>query len=263
MKRIPCTLALLTRNSGSTLPKALEHAEDFAEILICDGRSTDNTIEIAEAQGGRVILQDQRYLDETGRLIDYSGPRNQLLQEAKYDWIFFLDSDEQLTLGLVAEIAETVESETETFVYLVPRKYVYEKKVIEAAISYPNRQYRFFHRQHVSQFTKRIHERIRFAETEVVGELKAHLLVPFHYKDVNELKQKLKKYIKMEIEEAPIDSLYQRYRYGKEACKRIIAQTVRLFTRRFFKTGEKLPLRLELIQIEYNIKLAIGWVMKR
>jgi glycosyltransferase involved in cell wall biosynthesis len=260
---IPCTFALLTRNSGKTLRPALKFADQFADVLICDGGSTDDTVAIAQAHGARVILQDTAFQDETGKLVDYSGPRNQLLEAAKCDWFFSIDSDEELTPELVAEIRRTVASATNTFVYLVPRKYVYENKLIEAAISYPNRQYRFFHRRHVTQYTKRIHERIRFAADEPVGELTNFLLVPFHYESVAELRRKTDKYIQMEIEEMPLSTARQRFKFGKEMVKRIVAQVIRLFTRRFFKRGHKLPLRFELLQIKYNFDLGIQGLFKK
>ncbi len=102
--KISCTIAVLTFNSGKTLERALESAKDFAEILVCDGGSTDGTLLIAERYGARVLPQDARFKDREGRIMDFSGVRNQTLSAAKYDWFFYLDSDELLTPELVTEL---------------------------------------------------------------------------------------------------------------------------------------------------------------
>ena len=45
--KILCTVAVLTKNSAETLARALESAKEFAEIIVCDGGSTDRTLDIA------------------------------------------------------------------------------------------------------------------------------------------------------------------------------------------------------------------------
>ena len=93
MQRIPCTVGILTHNSAATLPRALESVRDFAEIIICDGGSSDETLAIAERFGARVIAQDRQFVDVEGRIVDYAGTRNQMLKGSSEQWFFFFDSD--------------------------------------------------------------------------------------------------------------------------------------------------------------------------
>ncbi|MBU6323773.1 glycosyltransferase, partial [Patescibacteria group bacterium] len=93
--KIPCSVEIVTRNSGATLRRALESVKDFAEVLVVDGGSTDDTLAIAHEYGAKIILQDPAFLDGEGRIADFSGVRNQGLAAAREPWFFFLDSDEE------------------------------------------------------------------------------------------------------------------------------------------------------------------------
>jgi len=56
-KKIPASVGILTLNSGKTLRRALNSLTDFAEIIVCDGNSTDDTLEIAREYGAKIIRQ--------------------------------------------------------------------------------------------------------------------------------------------------------------------------------------------------------------
>ena len=53
--KISCSVGILTFNSAASLPVCLESVKHFSEIIICDGGSTDSTIEIARKFGCVVI----------------------------------------------------------------------------------------------------------------------------------------------------------------------------------------------------------------
>ena len=162
MNSIPCTVSILTHNSGKTLARALESVKDFSEIIICDSGSTDNTLEIAHKYGARIITQDKQYLDKDGRIIDFAGVRNQCLKKSTQDWFFFLDSDEYIGSDLVEEVREKVSKEPAA--YWVPRKYVYKGVVVDCSVTYPSQQMRFFHSAVAQQFFKPVHEKIFLKE---------------------------------------------------------------------------------------------------
>ena len=97
--RISATVGILTFNSEKTLERALESVKDFAEILICDGGSTDSTREIAARYGAKVIQQDARFKNADGRLRDWGGVRQQMLESASNEWFLYIDSDETISDG--------------------------------------------------------------------------------------------------------------------------------------------------------------------
>src|SRR5580704_187819 len=66
------------------------------EIVVVDSGSSDRTREIAANLGARVIEEPWR---------GYAAQKNFAAASAAYDWILSIDADEELTPGLVAEIA--------------------------------------------------------------------------------------------------------------------------------------------------------------
>lgn len=173
---IPATVAILTRNSGHTLEKALKSARAFKDVLICDGGSTDATRDIAARYGVRVITQNASYLDESGRIIDFAQARNQCLAAAQEEWFLFLDSDEALTPGLVEEIGNATQGVPGA--YWVLRTYVWHTERIACATTYPSKQMRFFARSVVEQFRKAVHERIVLRSGTPVKTFVHPMLVP-------------------------------------------------------------------------------------
>jgi len=82
------SILIPTFNSSKTLPLVLESLsiqtmQNF-EVLVCDGGSTDNTIEIAEKWGAKIICRGIRNI---------SLARNILLDNALGDILVFIDSD--------------------------------------------------------------------------------------------------------------------------------------------------------------------------
>ena len=170
--KIPATVAILTFNSGKTLERALESVKDFDDILLCDGGSTDDTLEIARAFGARVIPQDAKNKDASNRLVNYGGARQQCLEAAKYNWYLYIDSDETISEDLREEIREIV-SESMTgetpLVYQVPISIMLGEKMIRYSTNYPGYQFRFFNRTSGARYVKQVHERIEFdrAKTKI------------------------------------------------------------------------------------------------
>lgn len=253
-EKIPAAVAILTRNSAATLPRALESVREFAEIIVCDGGSTDGTLELARAAGARVIAQEPRFKDGAGRISDFAGVRNQTLAAASRPWFFFLDSDEYLAPAIVAEIGGIV-SRGAPAAYWVPRKYVVEGVVIACAATYPtNKQIRFFHKDAAATFIKTIHEKIELKKGARVLALANPMYVPMT-NDPRVLREKWDYYVSLECrrraalgffawlgvcaENAKISALYL-FRFGKNL----------LFCR-----GPRLPWRLERERHVYHFHI--------
>ncbi|PIT86240.1 MAG: hypothetical protein COU33_04280, partial [Candidatus Magasanikbacteria bacterium CG10_big_fil_rev_8_21_14_0_10_43_6] len=175
--KIPCTVAILTRNSANTLRKTLGSLERFEEMIICDGGSTDDTLAIAQEHGARIIIQDRQFLDADGRINDFSRVRNQTLEAASYDWYFYIDADEEATSNLVEEIAKIVDGGSPA-AYWIPRQYVFQGKHIKCATTYPNKQMRLFNKKVTNEFIKAVHERIEVISSTSIYETKGVILVP-------------------------------------------------------------------------------------
>ncbi|MBP9760292.1 MAG: glycosyltransferase family 2 protein [Candidatus Pacebacteria bacterium] len=176
--KIHCSVGILTFQSGATVGRCLESLKDFDEVMVCDGGSTDETLSLANAYGCKIVPQNKNYKDSSGHLVDFSGVRNQTLEEATYDWFLYIDSDEFVSSLLVDEIRSIVEGGASPALYKLPRKYVVDGVIIECASSYPNYSVRFFHRNVVGKFVKKVHERVEVISGSEVRVLKNCEYVP-------------------------------------------------------------------------------------
>ena len=250
-QKIPCTVAILTRNSSESLPRALQSVKNFSEIIVCDGYSTDETRVIAAQYGARIIDQDKRFLSSDGLIIDYSGVRNQTLVAASQPWFFFLDSDEYLSAALAREIRLAVASGIPA-VYWVPRKYVYKGNIIDNSITYPNKQMRFFNAQLTSCFIKEVHERIEVLPSAEIKQFEEHLLVPIDC-SVNDIKRKWSRYLEIESMRSPAITA-RRWARGALHELAVSGLYVARFIRNLFRRGSRLPARFELVRLWYQWK---------
>lgn len=172
MDRIPATVGILTFNSGSTLRRALESVRDFEEVVVCDGDSTDDTLDIAREFGAKVVMQDGAYKNADGTLKDYGGVRNQLLSAASHDWFLYIDSDETISDGLREEIRQAVTHSTGALVYRVPIGIMMDGRYLKHSSNYPGYQTRFFNKRSGARFIRPVHERIEFGDDIKVGTFK-------------------------------------------------------------------------------------------
>ncbi len=243
MTKIPCSVCILTHNSAAGLARALESVRDFDEKIICDGGSTDATLEIAARYGARVILQDNAFKDSTGKITDFSGVRNQYLAAAAHDWIFALDSDERITEALAEEVRSACN--TEPTAYWVLRKYEFKNTVIEHAMNYPARQMRFFHRAAVEKYFKSIHERILVKDGARVKTLKGYMIVPVAEEGFETVKRKWCAYIELErARRAPISLRTWVRKSAREVA--IMGRYLFRLARVQLQKGAKFPIMVEV-----------------
>ncbi len=252
-EKIPCTIAILTKNSATTLPRALESVREFADIVVCDGGSTDATHAIAAEHGARIIAQDTTYLRPDGYIRDFSGVRNQTLEAAREPWFFFLDSDEYLSSEIVDEMRHVI-SQGSKGAYWVPRKYVLHGKVIDCATTYPNYSMRFFAKSSVERFIKEVHERIKVKDGVEPGHLLHALLVPVDPVMRNSW-AKDRRYIAIEVvrsrERTTLDLLRgSLHTWGVSGL-----YLIRLIRCLLFCRGTRMPILLELDRHWYHVKL--------
>jgi (heptosyl)LPS beta-1,4-glucosyltransferase len=95
------TVALATYNEEHNLQACLESVKDIAgEIVIVDGSSKDNTIEIAKKFGAEVIITNNPPI--------FHINKQKALELSKNDWILQLDADERITPELSEEIQKII-----------------------------------------------------------------------------------------------------------------------------------------------------------
>lgn len=99
MNKIPITVIVSVKNEALNLPYCLQNLKRFAQIIVVDSGSTDDTKSIAIAMGAEVLQ-----FNWNGK---FPKKRNWALQNAKldHDWILFLDADEFVSDAFVDEVA--------------------------------------------------------------------------------------------------------------------------------------------------------------
>ena len=92
MAETSCSAVLVVRDEAATLGDCLRSIRDLVdEIVVLDTGSSDDTRDIAQDAGARVIRS--RWLD------DFSLVRNEASSHARGDWIFSIDADERVVRG--------------------------------------------------------------------------------------------------------------------------------------------------------------------
>lgn len=107
------SVLILARNEENNIKDCIESCNFADEVIVIDDNSTDKTKEIAEQLGARVINRSMNG--------DWGGQQTFAIQQAKYEWIFFIDADERCTPELGKEIRETIEK-NEHYTYWIKRK---------------------------------------------------------------------------------------------------------------------------------------------
>jgi glycosyltransferase involved in cell wall biosynthesis len=99
---LPLSVIIPVRNEAHNLPRCLEALRCVGEVYVVDSQSSDETCEIAQSYGAKVIQ------------FHYAGGWPKKRQWAMdtlpiaYDWILLLDADEILTPELASEIRQAI-----------------------------------------------------------------------------------------------------------------------------------------------------------
>lgn len=96
---------VLAKNCGDTIGNTLESLRDFANVVVYDNGSTDNTIDIAKSFENVDLV--------CGEFKGFGWSKNRAASYAKNDWVLIIDSDEVIQANLI-ETLKTKELERGT-----------------------------------------------------------------------------------------------------------------------------------------------------
>ncbi|MDP1663315.1 MAG: glycosyltransferase family 2 protein [Phycisphaerales bacterium] len=124
--RLPLSVAIVCKNSAATIGRTLESVKGLAgEIVAIDSGSTDATIPMIEAAGGRVIAS---------AWLGHVKTKQKALEAAKQPWVLSLDSDESLEPVLEASIrAAVTRDDPAVDGYTLNRKVYYDGRFLNYA----------------------------------------------------------------------------------------------------------------------------------
>jgi hypothetical protein len=96
------SVCLMVRDEEKNLPRALDSVREVAdEILVVDTGSADATVSIAESRGARVFHYDWHD--------DFSAPHNFLWEQARGEWLLWLDGDESLVASSIPNLRQCIQ----------------------------------------------------------------------------------------------------------------------------------------------------------
>lgn len=258
MQKIPCSVLVLTRNSASSLDRCLRPLTDFAEIVVHDANSEDNTVEIAARYGAKIFKQYDTD-EKSVRVRDFTEMRLKQRAAATYDWVLYIDSDEELSQEAVAEIRAILATAEPKTIIKIPRVPVIDGVPRTRGNIFSGVMPRIHHRGSGAtlQKGKTVHEKYQYDKTFTEISLKALLYVPLP--DVLDLRSKDDRYITLEIERMRRDgyswSHYVRWMLVREPL--IMVQILVKIILAFPELGHKdsVPVAHHLRYVRYHWRL--------
>jgi len=140
---MPISACVITFNEEKNLSRCLDSLEGLVdEVVVVDSESSDGTRKLAEEAGARVVVQPW---------LGFVGQRNFALEQCRFDWIFSIDADEEVSAELRATLLDLkprlgVPSEGETFAFALPRRVWYLNRWIWHGVWYPDYVIRLFYK---------------------------------------------------------------------------------------------------------------------
>ena len=158
---------IITFNEERNIAKAVDSVSWADEVLVIDSHSADKTREIAESRGAKVIERDWP---------GFSEQKQFGVDAATNDWILSIDADEWVSGGLREEIQSVGKKGTELAGYRIPRLTIYMGREIRHGGWFPDRQLRFFNRNHCRWNGRIIHESVETDDISRIGRLSGILM---------------------------------------------------------------------------------------
>lgn len=142
---------IITFNEEEKIADAIKSVAWADEILVVDSESADDTRQIAEALGAKVLIKKWQ---------GFSAQKQFAVEKASFEWVFSLDADERVSEKLKAEILK-LKNETKNITadgFRIPRLSFYMHRPIRHGGWYPDWQMRFFDRRRGKWKDVLIHE---------------------------------------------------------------------------------------------------------
>jgi len=265
-EKINCSVGILTLNCGDTLRRCLESLKDFGEIIICDGNSTDNTLEIAKEYNAKIIKQYDSDEPNLRCAKDKANVRQKNMDTANYDWYFFMDADDILSPETIEEIKQIVNNDSEFLVYKMPTKIIINDKITNYASWYPAYQIRLLKRSTGAKFKGKVHDHIVFDKIKYkTGIMKNYYYFIWPDERVKNFWDYQKIYTRREVDVFEINSWKIFLYWGIYHRLKIIAGFLMRIPLSYVQYGFKyrLPLRFELLVLVQHFYLIYLLTLKR
>lgn len=176
---------IIAFNEAEKVRATIESAQWADEVILVDSWSTDNTAEIAQALGAKVIQVDFK---------GFGDLRNKALEACSHEWIFSLDADERCTPEVAAEIRDITANADCLDAYWTPRRNFFMGRWIKHSGWYPNyRQPQLFRKSSLHYDLKPVHEGYVLNSDKPIGHME-NAIWQFPFKNMAEVMHKANRY---------------------------------------------------------------------
>ncbi len=190
-KRI--SVVINTLNEEKNIEQAIKSVKWADEIIVCDMRSEDKTVEIAKKLGAKIFLYKKEGFVEPAR--------NFAISKASNEWILILDADEQISETLAKRLQEIAQKMHQIDYIKIPRKNLIFGHWMKYCGWWPDYNIRFFKKGKI-KWTNKIHR-----PPESLGQgldLPAEeqfALIHYSYQTISQFLGRLDRYTTIQAEE--------------------------------------------------------------
>jgi glycosyltransferase involved in cell wall biosynthesis len=149
---LPISAVIISHDAASRIGQCLASVSFCDEIIVVDSGSSDGTVDLARSAGARVIEQPW---------LGY-GPQKQIaVQQAAFDWVLCLDTDEAVSESLRSSIQmELAAPQARARVFAVARCNRFLGRWLRHGEGYPDWSVRLFHRAAARWSDDAVHEKV-------------------------------------------------------------------------------------------------------
>lgn len=178
------SVLIITLNEEHHIKSLLEDVDFADEIIVVDSYSTDKTVNIVESFANVKLIQHH--------FTNYTSQRNFALDQAKNQWILFIDADEKLTSELKSEIVTAINSKNVASAYFIYRIFMFKNCRLNFSGWQTDKIFRLFDKSKCRYNEERtVHEKLIVSGK--IASLK-HKIIHFSYSSYKDYKSKMYNY---------------------------------------------------------------------
>ena len=180
INKVKLSVVILTKNEEKRITDCINSVLGWVdEIIIVDDESSDNTREIAEKLGAKVLVK---------KMVVEGTHRNWAYSQGENEWVLSIDADERVTEELKLELCELLNASPECNAYTIPRRNFIRDYWIRWGGQYPAAQIKLIRKGKFSWEEAEVHPQA-FVDGKC-GHLK-YDLIHYTYRDWADFLKKL------------------------------------------------------------------------
>ncbi|MDA8084292.1 MAG: glycosyltransferase family 2 protein [Nitrospiraceae bacterium] len=188
-RKIPLSVAIITRNEEKMLTDCLESVMFADDIVVVDSGSTDRTVQIAEQFNCRVYSEEWK---------GFGPQKTSAVEKCRHDWVLILDADERIPEETREAIIKAIGGNAPADAYSLPRKAYFNGRWIKHCGWWPDEIVRLFRRGKGSVSARAVHE---YVEVKGVTMRLSGPIIHYPMRNISAVIEKINTYSSLGAEE--------------------------------------------------------------